>query len=97
MFYRLMRHTPDAKLRRVYRSRILGVVRVRFSTPAIYFFYSLKCAMHYHHHKMTNDMIENPQKFVSSFGKAMRTEDECSPAPFVPMPSSPVRETVKNV
>ena len=74
LFWKLMRGVPDAKLRRVYRSRVFHAMRSRLTTPAIYFFYAIKCAMHYHHHKMTSDMLESPEHFVSSYGKAMRTQ-----------------------
>ncbi len=74
MFIRLMWKVPDADLRRTYRRQILAAVRKRFATPEIYFFYVLKCAMHYHHHRMTTEMIDDPSKFVSTYGKAMRSD-----------------------
>ncbi|WDQ19339.1 B12-binding domain-containing radical SAM protein [Rhodopirellula sp. P2] len=74
MFIRLMWKIPDADLRRTYRRQIWGAVRKRFTSPDIYFFYVLKCAMHYHHHRMTTEMIDDPSKFVSSYGKAMRSD-----------------------
>ncbi len=77
MFFRLMKNTPDKKLRSIYRSRIFNVMRKRFTSPAIYFFYTLKCAMHFHHHKMTTQMIEHPETFVSTIGKAMRSNQKC--------------------
>ena len=86
VFWKLMRGTPDANLRRIYRGRIFNAMRQRFTSPVIYFFYAIKCAMHFHHHKMTTDMIEQPEKFVSSYGKAMRTEKEpCSTPHLVPI------------
>ncbi len=86
VFWKLMRGTPDANLRRIYRGRIFNAMRQRFTSPVIYFFYAIKCAMHFHHHKMTTDMIEQPEKFVSSYGKAMRTEKEpCSTPELVPL------------
>lgn len=72
MFSRLMWCTPTKSLRRRYRKQVFGAVRARWNSPAIYFFYTLKCAMHYHHHKMTTDMHADPARFVSSFGKAIR-------------------------
>ena len=81
LFWRLMRGVPDASLRKLYRRRIWGAMKVRLMTPSIFFFYTIKCAMHYHHQKMTNDMINDPSKFVSSYGKAMRTDSACDTAP----------------
>ncbi|KAA5544657.1 DUF4070 domain-containing protein [Roseiconus nitratireducens] len=88
MYWRLMRGVPDAKLRRVYRQRIWGAIKARIATPSIFFFYTIKCAMHYHHHKMTHDMIDDPSKFVSSYGKAMRT------GPAHPTPRPPKQQVV---
>ncbi len=82
LFTKLMRGVPDPKLRKIYRQRIYNAMKHRMSTPSIFFFYTIKCAMHYHHHKMTTDMINDPSKFVSSYGKSMRTEEVCdSPIP----------------
>ena len=96
LFWKLMRGVPDANLRRIYRSRIFHAIRARFTTPAIYFFYAIKCAMHYHHHKMTTDMIESPEHFVSSYGKAMRTQVEASvtPAPKSACSNQPAVTTI---
>lgn len=73
LFWKLMRGTPDRTLRRVYRTRIFNLVRKRFTQPAVWFYYVTKCATHFHHHKMTQDMTERPDTFVSTFGKSMRT------------------------
>jgi len=83
LYWRLMRHVPEAELRRTYRRRIWGAIRSRISTPSILFFYSVKCAMHYHHHKMTLDMVSDPTRFVSTIGSALRT-DPPKPEPFRP-------------
>ncbi len=74
MFFRLMLFTPSASLRKVYRQQIFRAIRKRFRSPEILFFFSLKCAMHYHHCKMTSDMLTDPTKFVSSFGKSLNVE-----------------------
>ena len=81
LFWRLMRGVPDKSLRKIYRQRIWGAMKARITTPSIFFFYTIKCAMHYHHHKMTNDMVNDPTKFVSSYGKAMRTDSACETVP----------------
>ena len=70
VFWKLMRGVPDATLRREYRSRLFNAFRSRLSEPSIYFYYAVKCAMHYHHYKLTNDMLHEPNKVVSSFGSA---------------------------
>ncbi len=90
VFWKLMRGIPDANLRRTYRDRIFNAMRKRWSYPPVCFFYAIKCAMHYHHHKMTTDMLQSPDKFVSSYGKAMRTDkkapsDKANVAP-IPAP-----------
>ncbi len=78
VFWKLMRGTPDKTLRRIYRSRIFHALRSRWNSPAIYFFYAIKCAMHYHHYKMTHDMLERPDMFVSSYGRTMRAADSAT-------------------
>jgi radical SAM superfamily enzyme YgiQ (UPF0313 family) len=55
LFVRLMVSIPDPKLRREYRCRVLGLMRVRRDPPVV-FGYILKCAMHYHHHRMAQDL-----------------------------------------
>jgi len=74
VFWKLMRGVPDVKLRREYRSRLLNAMWSRFTTPSIYFYYAVKCAMHYHHYKLTTDMLQDPNKVVSSFGAATQTK-----------------------
>ncbi|MCO8124884.1 B12-binding domain-containing radical SAM protein [Stieleria sp. TO1_6] len=87
MYWRLMRGVPDASLRRIYRQRIWGAMKARMATPSIFFFYTIKCAMHYHHYKMTTDMINDPTQFVSSYGKAMRTQPAHTAPPPPKQPS----------
>lgn len=77
VFWKVLRGTPDKELRRRYRKQILKAMWARLSTPPVYFFYAIKCAMHYHHHKMTTDMVENPEMFVSSFGKSFHDDEGC--------------------
>jgi radical SAM superfamily enzyme YgiQ (UPF0313 family) len=55
LFKQLMGSIPDAGLRREYRRRVLGLLRVR-RDAAVVFGYILKCAMHYHHHRMAQDI-----------------------------------------
>ncbi|TWU48524.1 Radical SAM superfamily protein [Rubripirellula tenax] len=88
VFWKLMRGIPDADLRRTYRARIFNAMWKRWTYPPVCFFYAIKCAMHYHHHKMTTDMIQSPDKFVSSYGKAMRTDKKqtCNTPHVVTLP-----------
>ncbi len=83
VFWKLMRGVPNVKLRREYRSRLLNAMWSRLNTPSIYFYYAVKCAMHYHHHKLTTDMLRDPNKVVSSFGAAMQADPTAVPTQLV--------------
>ena len=65
LFARLMRGVPDPALRREYRKRVLGMLRAR-PDPQLLFLYTVKCAMHYHHYRMANEMAAN-RTVVNSF------------------------------
>ena len=67
-FFRLMIYTDDSMLRREYRRRVFRAVRARPREPVIYFYYVLKCAMHYHHYTMARNMATDPDQVVSTFG-----------------------------
>ncbi|QDV68418.1 Ribosomal protein S12 methylthiotransferase RimO [Rosistilla carotiformis] len=86
LFWKLMRGTPDRELRKIYRQRIFNLVRHRFTNPSVCFYYLTKCAMHYHQHKMTQQMIEHPDTFVSTIGKSMRTRREATIEQQAPLP-----------
>jgi radical SAM superfamily enzyme YgiQ (UPF0313 family) len=66
LFARLMRRVPDAGLRREYRRRIWKLVKVR-RDPAVVLMYVLKCAMHYHHYRMSRDMAADGAPVYNSF------------------------------
>ena len=51
---RLMRHVPEAELRRHYRRRIWRIAKVR-PDPSLVFLYIIRCAMHYHAWRMAQD------------------------------------------
>lgn len=54
---RLMRAVEDPALRRTYRARIARFARRR-PDPSLLFVYAVKCAVHYHHAKLTRSMSE---------------------------------------
>ena len=66
VFARLMRDVPEADLRREYRSRLARLLRARPEAETL-FIYLIKCAMHYHHHAMTRQMIDGRRPLVNTF------------------------------
>jgi hypothetical protein len=55
-FVRLMRHVPEASLRRECRRRLWRVVKRR-REPLVLQAYAIKCAMHYHVRRMVREML----------------------------------------
>jgi radical SAM superfamily enzyme YgiQ (UPF0313 family) len=66
LFVRLMRGVPDPALRREYRRRVMGLLRERRES-AVLFGYVLKCAMHFHHHKMADQMTSGVSRVVNPY------------------------------
>lgn len=66
VYLRLMKDVPDATLRREYRKRLAKLLRRR-PDPAILFVYLIKCAMHYHHRRMADEMTCGDKPVVNSF------------------------------
>ena len=60
IFVMLMRGVPDASLRREYRRRLMRVVWRR-REPEVIESYALKCAMHFHAHRMVQEMLSRPK------------------------------------
>jgi len=60
IFLMLMRGVPDAALRREYRRRLTRLVRHR-REPQIIQTYAVKCAMHYHAHRMVQRLLSLSQ------------------------------------
>jgi radical SAM superfamily enzyme YgiQ (UPF0313 family) len=60
IFVLLMRGIPDAALRREYRRRLMRLVRYR-REPQIIQTYAVKCAMHYHAHRMVQELLSRRQ------------------------------------
>jgi radical SAM superfamily enzyme YgiQ (UPF0313 family) len=65
LFLRLMKNIPDAELRRIYRRRMTTML-LRRPDPSLLFICVVKCAMHYHHHTMAQQMSEQ-RKLVNTF------------------------------
>ena len=80
MFARLMIWTDRFSLRREYAKRILRAMWARPTEPVVYFYLVVKCAMHYHHHKLAEDMAADPDQIVSSFGKLKTPAEELAVA-----------------
>jgi len=60
IFVLLMRRLPDRVLRREYRRRLMRVARRR-REPEIIQSYAIKCAMHFHAHRMVQKMLSQSQ------------------------------------
>ncbi len=65
LFLRLMKNVPDPGLRRIYRRRMATMLRRR-PDPGVLFICVIKCAMHYHHHTMSRQMVEQ-RTLVNTF------------------------------
>jgi radical SAM superfamily enzyme YgiQ (UPF0313 family) len=59
IFVLLMRGVPDAALRREYRRRLMRVAWRR-REPEVIQSYAIKCAMHFHAHRMVQEMLSQP-------------------------------------
>jgi radical SAM superfamily enzyme YgiQ (UPF0313 family) len=69
LFGRILRHVPDAKLRRVYRQRLFKLLRTR-REPGLVMYYALKCALHYHAYTMARQMANGMTPVVNVAGVA---------------------------
>ncbi len=63
---RLMWAVPDRSLRREYRRRVFRLLRVNRDPNAL-FVYVIKCAMHFHHHTLANNMSQGRSAVVNTF------------------------------
>jgi hypothetical protein len=66
IYWRLMRTVKDRSLRSEYRRRIAILLRSR-RDPAVLFSYAVKCATHYHHHKMATEMSHRETAVINTF------------------------------
>jgi radical SAM superfamily enzyme YgiQ (UPF0313 family) len=74
LFTRLMRRVPDPALRRVYRRRILRMLRRR-PNLALLHYYMIKCALHYHHYTLARGMAGAGGTVVNIFGSAAAPQE----------------------
>ncbi len=54
LFFRLMWTVPDARLRKVYKTRVWRCFKVRRESST-FLMYVIKCAMHYHAYRMAQE------------------------------------------
>jgi hypothetical protein len=66
VYQRLMRSVREPALRAEYRRRLKNLWRVR-RDPYYLFVYALKCALHYHYHRMVQRMTQPDRSLVNSF------------------------------
>ncbi len=66
IYRRLMRQISDPNLKNEYRFRLKRLWKTR-KDPAAYFVYALKCATHYHYHKLAQDLQRQELPLVNSF------------------------------
>ena len=66
LLVRLMWTIPQASLRKEYRKRIVRLLRVN-RDPSVLFVYVIKCAMHYHHYTLSNNMSDRRSTVVNTF------------------------------
>jgi radical SAM superfamily enzyme YgiQ (UPF0313 family) len=66
VYYRLLHGVPDRGLREEYRRRMRNVWRLK-RDPYYMFVYALKCAVHFHYHKMVERMTQRERALVNSF------------------------------
>jgi radical SAM superfamily enzyme YgiQ (UPF0313 family) len=63
---RLLWRVPEQGLRRIYRRRLLRVLRRR-ADPAVLRIYAIKCAMHYHVHRMVELLQSRGGGLINTF------------------------------
>ena len=66
VYRRLMSRVKEPELRAIYRERLMNLWRVR-KDPYYFFVYALKCALHYHYHRMLQRMTQTERALVNSF------------------------------
>jgi radical SAM superfamily enzyme YgiQ (UPF0313 family) len=66
IFLSLMVNVKNQMLLRVYRQRVLRLLRMR-PDPVVLFAYMLKCVIHYHHFTMAQRMTTKESRLVNTF------------------------------
>jgi radical SAM superfamily enzyme YgiQ (UPF0313 family) len=64
---RILRRVPDRRLRRVYRQRILRLLRLR-PEAGLLMYYVIKCALHYHHYTLARQMATGETPVINVGG-----------------------------
>ena len=64
--WRLIRHIPLPQLRREYRRRLWRLLKTR-PDPSALFVFCLKCAVHYHHYRMAEQMAQGKTPPLNPF------------------------------
>ncbi len=63
---RLLWRVPEKRLRRIYRQRLLHLLHRR-ADPAVLRVYAIKCAMHYHVHRMVEALQRRGSALINTF------------------------------
>jgi hypothetical protein len=66
LFARLVSNVPDPALRKLYRQRLWGFLKVH-RRPGLLLHYVIHLVMHYHVSKLTKDMSTRESQLVNSF------------------------------
>jgi radical SAM superfamily enzyme YgiQ (UPF0313 family) len=66
LYWRLIRKLPQPQLRREYRRRLWRLLRTR-PDPSVLFVFFLKCAVHYHHYLMAEQMVQGKTPPLNPF------------------------------
>ena len=63
---RLLSQIPEKRLRRVYRRRLTYLLRCR-PDPTVMRIYAIKCAMHYHTHRLIEALKQRGSSLLNTF------------------------------
>jgi radical SAM superfamily enzyme YgiQ (UPF0313 family) len=63
---RLLWQVPEKRLRRIYRQRLTNLLRCR-PDPSVMRVYAIKCAMHYHAHRLVETLQRHGSGLVNTF------------------------------
>jgi hypothetical protein len=63
---RLLWQVPEKRLRRIYRQRLINLLRCR-PDPSVMRVYAIKCAMHYHAHRLVEKLQRHGSGLVNTF------------------------------
>jgi hypothetical protein len=63
---RVLLQVPEKRLRRIYRKRLTHLLRHR-TDPAVWRVYAIKCAMHYHTHRLIDALQRRSLSVLNTF------------------------------